>query len=156
MKEIELVAMLSELYEDNTPISFKTLMNTVINCDEISTILIESRFFNVSLEDYGDDYKAVCCHLMDDDLSYVANLWLFFVDYNNVIIFQYYSFHDRKYDIKHLPRFDEEDTVYNINRSSRQQPSEEIRNMIVRPNLKELVDSLDMHNIRLYDERLFE
>lgn len=144
MREIELVAMLSELYEDNAPISFKTLMNTVIKCDEISEVLIEPTFFNVSLKSY-----SVCCHLMDDNLSYVANLWLFFVDYNNVIIFQYYSFRDRNHSTRHLSSFNEEDTLYDINRSLRQQPNEEIKNMIVRPDLKELVASLDMHNVRL-------
>lgn len=93
MNKMELLEILRELHETNTPVSFKSLLNTLKLCDEIKRYKapMDTRYFCGY-----DEMPCYCIYINEyesvSDLgNFFGNLWVGFIDDDNVLILQYYD-----------------------------------------------------------------
>ena len=93
MNKMSLLEILRELHETNTPVSFKSLLNTLKLCDEIKRYKapMDTRYF------CGINEMPCYCIYINEyesgiDIDEVfGNLWVGFIDDDNVLILQYYD-----------------------------------------------------------------
>ena len=93
MNKMALLEILRELHETNTPVNFKSLLNTLKLCDKIQRYKVP---MNTS---YFCGYNEMPCYCIfineyesGIDIDEVfGNLWVGFIDDDNVLILQYYD-----------------------------------------------------------------
>lgn len=93
MNKMTLLEILRELHETNTPVSFKSLLNTLKLCDEIQRYKVP---MNISYFCGYNEMPCYCICINEYDSSRewdnpFGNLWVGFIDDDNVLILQYYD-----------------------------------------------------------------
>ena len=90
MTKLSLIEILKELHETNTPVNFKSLLNTLQLCDEIKQYKIPTHTFHFC---GYDTMPCYCIGINEHEYGTdrLGNLWIGFIDNNNVYILQYYD-----------------------------------------------------------------
>ena len=93
MTKLSLIEILKELHETNTPVNFKSLLNTLQLCDEIKRYIVFTHIYHFC----GYDTMPCYCIQINEyetDREWkdrIGNLWVGFIDNDNVYVLQYYD-----------------------------------------------------------------
>ena len=93
MKVEEFIDLLKEYYDNDIPMSFKSLLNTIKEVDEFYMYTADGLHFNRTMYNNLNKYLGYikCYYLKDEYERTLFNLWIGFIDENNVIICQLYN-----------------------------------------------------------------
>ena len=90
ISEEELVNILREYHENNVIMSFTSFLNTLKTCKDIDKYIVEQSPYDIRV---NPCYCIETYKYLDEEkiYSHMTNIWIYFIDENNILLKRYYS-----------------------------------------------------------------
>ena len=88
ISEEELVDILREYHENNVIMSFTSFLNTLKACKDIDKYIVEQSPYDIRT----NPCYCIETYKRDEEIySHMTNIWIYFIDENNILLKRYYS-----------------------------------------------------------------
>lgn len=97
--EKELVNILREYHENNMIMSFTSFLNTLKACKDIDRYIVEQSPYDIRSNPCYciETYKRIDEEEIYNPYSHMTNIWIYFIDEDNIMLKRYYPMRDNYY-----------------------------------------------------------